>query len=342
MKASTLKDVADKLGISVSTVSRAVHNKEYVKEETRELVLQALKEYNYIPNEIARSLKAQSSMTIGVVIPDICEVFFGEIIKGIDSILAPCGYTIIVADTNESKTNEKKYLEMLYQKRIDALVLATVDLSGESVKQFLTSGIPVVFIDNIPKLSQIDTITIDNRLASNIAVKALSEAGHKQIATIIGSTEETTGHERMQGYEEGLELWGIPYYQELVRFGNYKEKDGFACMESLLNQRKEHPFTSVYVTSEMMTFGAIKAIRSHGLRIPEDISLIGFDIHDKAGLVSPSIATIRQPEMLIGKRSGEMLLRRLRAGKEEAEERLTAEKVLLQPSLTIGQSITEI
>lgn len=342
MKASTLKDVADKLGISVSTVSRAVHNKEYVKEETREMVLQALKEYNYIPNEIARSLKAQSSMTIGVVIPDICEVFFGEIIKGIDSVLASCGYTIIVADTNESKKNEKQYLEMLYQKRIDALVLATVDLSGKSVGQYLNSGIPVVFIDNIPKLTEIDTITIDNRLSSNMAVKALAEAGHRQIATIIGSIEETTGYERMQGYKEALEQIGVPYQKELVRFGNYKEKDGFGCMDSLLNLREEHPFTSVFVTSEMMTFGAIKAIRSHGLRIPEDISLIGFDIHDKAGLVSPSIATIRQPEMLIGKRSGEMLLKRLKRSKEESGEMFTAEKILLQPSLTIGQSIFNI
>lgn len=351
MKASTLKYVADKLGVSVSTVSRAVNNKEYVKEETRQRVIEALKEYNYVPNDIARSLKLQSSMTIGVVIPDICEVFFGEIIKGIDSVVAAEGYTIIVADTNESKKNEKKYLEMLYQKRIDALVLATVDLDGNSVKQYLHSSIPVVFIDNIPRLNSIDSITIDNRLASKMAVKALIEQGHTKIATIIGLIEETTGYERMQGYKEALEEASIPYEPELVKFGNYKEEDGFRCMNHLLNNFKEYDFTGLYVTSEMMTFGAIKAIHEHELNIPQDISLVGFDVHDKAGLVNPTIATIRQPETLIGKRTGELLLRRLKAMKEEQNEEnikneekreIVAEKILLQPSLMEGKSVRKL
>lgn len=342
-KSSTLKEIAEKLNVSVSTVSRAVNKKEYVKEETRERVLKALEEYHYVPNEVARSLKKQSTRTIGVVVPDICETFFGTIIKGIDQVVSPHGYSIIVADTNESRKNEEKYLELLYQKRIDALVLATVNLNGKKVLQYLNSKIPVVFIDNIPKLRiPIESVTIDNARASQIAVEYLLEHGHQRIATIMGSIEETTGYERVVGYKRTLTEHGITVDDHLIQYGNYKENEGYLCMRRLLENRPKASFTSVYVTSEMMTFGAIKAIRQYGLRIPNDISLIGFDVHDKAGLVHPSITSVRQPEAMIGTRTGELLLERLShidAGRMDDREN---ERFLLEPYLEEGQSVWSI
>ncbi|MBU3876638.1 LacI family transcriptional regulator [Faecalicatena sp. AGMB00832] len=338
MKSSTLKDIAKKLNLSVATVSRAVNNKEYVKEETRKRVLEALEEYNYVPNEVARSLKLQSTKTIAVILPDICEAFFGEIIKGIDQIVSPKGYTIIVADTNEKKENEEKYLALLQQKRIDALVFATVDLSGCNVKKYLPS-LPVIFIDNIPELEGIDSVTIDNVQASSMAIDYLLEQGHRRIATIIGSVKETTGFARREGYLKALEKQGIPVDEYLIQYGNYKENDGFRCMEKLIQNIKEHPFTSVYVTSEKMTFGAIKAIREYGLRVPDDISLVGFDVQDKAQLISPSITTVRQPENLIGSRVGELLLRRL---EEKDEEQRIPQQILLRPSIVVGQSVKKV
>lgn len=335
MKSSTLKDIAEKLNMSVATVSRAVNNKEYVKEETRQRVLEALEEYNYVPNEVARSLKLQSTKTIAVILPDICEAFFGEIIKGIDQIVSPKGYTIIVADTNENKENEEKYLALLQQKRIDALVFATVDLSGCNVKKYLPS-LPVIFIDNIPELEGVDSVTIDNVQASSMAVDYLVGQGHDRIAAIIGSVKETTGYARREGYLTALGRHGIPVDEHLIQYGNYKENDGFRCMEKLIQNIGEHPFTSVYVTSEKMTFGAIKALREYGLRVPEDISLVGFDVQDKAQLISPSITTIRQPENLIGSRVGELLLRRL---EEKEEEQRVPQQILLRPSIVVGQSV---
>lgn len=336
MESSTLKDIAAKLNLSVATVSRAVNNKEYVKKETRERVMKALEEYNYVPNEVARSLKLKSTKTIAVILPDICEAFFGEIIKGIDKIVAPQGYTIIVSDTNENPENEKKYLEILQQKRIDALVFATVDLSGGNVRKYLSS-FPVIFIDNIPEIPDIDSVTIDNVAASRMAVDYLIEAGHREIAVIIGSVKETTGYARREGYLDGLEKHDILVDEDLIQYGNYKEDDGFRCMERLIQNRDAHPFTAVYVTSEKMTFGAIKALREYGLRMPEDISLVGFDVQDKAQLISPSITTIRQPEKMIGSKVGELLLRRL-DGKSEH----VSEQILLKPSLVEGQSVKRV
>lgn len=338
METSTLKDIADKLNLSVSTVSRAVNNKAYVKEETRKRVLEALEEYNYVPNEIARSLKLQSTKTIAVIIPDICETFFGEIIKGIDAVVSPKGYSIIVADTNENSENEKNYLEMFRQKRIDALVYATVDLSGLHIKEYLPNLI-TVFIDNIPNLENIDTVTIDNALASKLAVEYLLEEGHHQIAAIIGSVKETTGYARREGYLQTLKENCLEVKEELIQYGNYKEDDGFSCMERLIQNREENPFTAVYVTSEKMTFGAIKAIREYGLRMPEDISLVGFDVQDKAQLINPSITSIRQPENMIGNKVGELLLKRLQEKKHQKRE---AEQILLRPSIVIGRSVRKL
>lgn len=338
METSTLKDIADKLNLSVSTVSRAVNNKAYVKEETRKRVLEALEEYNYVPNEVARSLKLQSTKTIAVIIPDICENIFGEIIKGIDTVVSPKGYSIIVADTNENSENEKNYLEMFRQKRIDALVYATVDLSGLHIKKYLPNLI-TVFIDNIPNLANIDTVTIDNTLASKMAVEYLIEEGHRQIAAIIGSVKETTGYARREGYLQTLKENFLEIKKELIQYGNYKEDDGFICMERLIQNREEYPFTAVYVTSEKMTFGAIKAIKEYGLRMPEDISLVGFDVQDKAQLINPSITSIRQPEKLIGNKVGELLLKRLQ---EKKYQKNNAEQILLRPSIVVGQSVRKL
>lgn len=338
MGTSTVKDIAEKLNLSVATVSRAINNKEYVKEETRQRVLQALKEYNYVPNEIARSLKLQSTKTVAVIVPDICEAFFGKIIKGIERTIAHREYSIIVADTDEKKENEKRYLDMLFQKRIDALVFATVDLSGDYVKNYFSSY-PIVFIDNIPELEDVDCVVIDNAKASRMAVEYLIERGHREIAVIIGSVKETTGYARREGYLDTLKHYGIPIDPDLIQYGNYKEDAGFRCMETLLKQRDEHPFTAVYVTCEMMTFGAIKAIHARGLRIPEDISLVGFDIQDRAKLISPSITTVRQPESVIGRKVGELLLKRL---DEKDSGKHASEKILLEPYMEEGESVKRI
>lgn len=339
-KPGTLKDVAKKLNISISTVSRVVNNKGYVKEATREMVLACLKDCNYIPNEIARSLKAQSSMTIGVIVPDICEVFLSRIIKGIDSIVGNAGYMLIVADSNESKRKERKYLDVLFQKRVDALVIASVDLKEPNIERYISHNIPVLFIDNLPEAQSFEPnfVMVDNRQASQMAVQHLISHGHKKIAIIVGEVAETTGGERLRGYLDVLQSSGIEVQPDLIEYGNYKTDDGYRCMEKLLRRRKEHWFSAVYVTSEMMTFGALRAIRESGLTVGRDISVIGFDVHDDLGMATPKIASIRQPEMEIGMQTGQLLLSLLDPQKNKVEQN----QVLLQACLQQGDSVFDI
>ncbi|MCI8695295.1 LacI family DNA-binding transcriptional regulator [uncultured Acetatifactor sp.] len=338
MKSTTISELAKELGLSVSTVSRALNGKSVVREDTRQLVLEAAEKYSYVPNEIARSLKKSSTKTMAVVLPDISETFFGTIVKEIDRVVAREGYMIILADTHESADNEKKYLDMLYTRRVDALVLATVDCSGNTVKRFMESGAPVVFIDNVPELPELDAITVDNRKASRVAVECLVSRGHRQIAVIAGSEKETTGVERLAGYEEAMEEWGIPVNAELVVRGDYKCESGYLQMKRLLAQREGNPFTAVYIVSEKMTYGAMKAIRESGLSVPEDISVVGFDIHEMGMEPRQKLTSVRQPEVEIGRKVGELLLRRLDDSGEKAD-RTERKRLFLEPFLEEGKTV---
>ncbi|MBE6689494.1 MAG: LacI family transcriptional regulator [Ruminococcaceae bacterium] len=333
---STLKHIAQELGISVSTVSRALNGKSVISDETRKKVLKAAEKYAYSPNEVARSLQNSSTHTIAVVLPDISETFFGTIVKEIEAVVEQSGYMIILADTHENAQNEKKYLDMLFQRRIDALVLATVDISGDTVKQFISNGTPVVFIDNIPSPDGTDAITIDNRAAGRIATEYLIKSGHRRIATIIGSQQETTGIQRLEGYREALTDGGLEYDPSLVEYGDYKFESGYQAMAKLIEHRQESPFSAVYVTSEKMTYGALRAIRDKGLNVPEDISVVGFDIHNLTDDRRRMITTVRQPENEIGKQVGELLLKRIEGTSVHQN------KVFLQPYIEKGDTVKKI
>jgi DNA-binding LacI/PurR family transcriptional regulator len=197
----------------------------------------------------------------------------------------------------------------------------------------------VIFIDNIPDIDHdIDCVIINNKKASILAVNHLIENNHRNIAIIVGSPDETTGYERLDGYRRAMEQHKIPVDEHLIQHGNYKEDSGYTCMKVLLENRTEHPFTGLYVGSEMMTYGAIKAIKEYGLRIPEDIALVGFDVHDKSGLITPGITSVRQPETYIGKTVADLVVNRLKEKKNNTILNQVYQHIVLEPSLEIRKS----
>lgn len=329
---SRLKDVAKKLNISVSTVSRVVNNKSYVKPEMREMVMKALDELNYSPNQIARSLKNKSTNTIGIIVPDISEDFFAYVIKGVDEVLSKSGYTIILCDTGESPEKEESYLNLLLEKQIDGIILATVDKSHKELDILFNKNMPVIFIDNLPNIkTNYDSVIIDNSKASYIAVEHLIKLGHRKIGVITGKLDETTGYERLLGYKKAFMDNGIDIDENLIKIGNFKEKSGYENMKALL--RAEKQITAVYAASSKMAYGAIKAIRDEGLRVPQDIAVVGFDVHDASGLISPGITTVLQPEESIGKVAAELMIKRVQNKGEKLNQ-----KIVLEPSLEIRES----
>lgn len=345
---ATLKDIADRLQISVSTVSRVVNNKSYVNPKTRELVNRTIQEMGYTPNQIARSLKVKATRTIGVVVPDISEALFANLIKGIDDVLSANGYSIILCDTRENAVKENQYLELLLEKQIDGVILATVSLDREqagtkeiaadrALDRYFDGQIPVIFIDNLPHLPHfVDAVIIDNAAASAMAVNYLADLGHTEIGMISGKISETTGSERLAGYKAALERRGIPVRESLIAYGDYKEESGYRGMRSLM-ERYPH-LTAVYAASSKMTYGAIQAIRDSGRSVPEDISVVGFDVYDPTGLLVPGITTILQPDGELGQTAAKLTIRRLQQEQMERARRT----VVLQPQLKLRGSCRSV
>lgn len=337
-----LKKIAEESGCSIATVSRVINGKGRISKATKEKVMKIAKEHNYVPNQVARSLKNSRTNTIGIIVPDIRDYFY-MFIKAVDAIFFETGYSILLADSNEDPEKEEAYIKLMYEKRVDGLILATVSDHHEGLDMFFKSSVPVIFIDNLPNVDPAyeDCVVLDNNRASAMAVECFIKEGHEKIAIISGNENETTGMERIWGYMKCMERHGLSVDPRLMKKGNFQEIGGYNCMKELLRDRDSVPFTAVYVSSYKMTCGALRAIRETGLRIPQDVALIGFDFIDNTGLISPKITTITQPIENIGKIVAKRLLARIKTG-EEAEygEQIKdiAQKIIVSPEIIEGES----
>jgi len=327
-----LKDIAEHLNISVSTVSRVLTNKNRVDEETRKKVLKALEDFQYQPNEVARSLKSKITKAIGIIIPDISNTYFSTIIKGVESVARQNGYYIILCNSDEDKKREEEYTSFLLQKQISGLVIATVSGGTGFYEKYKKAGIPVVFVDNLPKMdNNFNFVVIDNVKASYDLTNHLIKLGHEKIGIINGSLEESTAYERLKGWEKALLEHKIPIRKKWSGLGDFKQESGYKIMQGFLKQ-KEVP-TAVFVTNNLMTYGAMRAIKDAGLRIPEDIAVVCFDAIDFTGLVKPQITSVIQPAEDIGRISGEIIIRKIQDNKIKIFENVT-----LEPQLLIKES----
>lgn len=340
-----LKDIASELGLSISTISRVVNGKKHVSRKTVDKVKKALERNRYLPNQVARSLKVRATNTIGVIVPDIRD-YFSYVIKGADAIFSKFGYSIILADTNEDSGKEDLYVRLLYEKRVDGLILATVSSDNSALELPIRSSIPVVFIDNLPNLPHgVDAVLLNNFKASAMAVEHLAGLGHRKIAVICGDQSETTAKERLAGYLEALRANSIAPDPDLIEYGSFTVESGYASMLRLLDRMDRCGFSAVYATSYKMTCGAIRALKERNVTFPRDISLMGFDFTDENKLFSPSITSILQPVDNIGRLVAHRLLAKIRDlnnADETAGSSDIPQKILLDPILMTGESVGRI
>lgn len=315
-----LQEIANKLGLSVSTVSRVVNNKSTVKETTRKKVLDCLEEYGYSPNFLARSLKTNRTQTIGVIVPDVTESLFGNIIKGINDVLDAQGYSAVLCDSDESVEKEKKYLRYLRDIRVDGLIVAMVNPDESIIREYFGEKSPVVLVDNtFESAGDYSSVTIDNFKAGYFGTEYLIKKGHSKIGIIIGSTEQSTGGERLRGYLRAMEDYNLPVEEGFVQEGDYKENSGYEAMNKFLG--KDMNVTAVFATSSKMTFGAAKLMRERDIKY-KDISLLGFDVEDAMGVIHPKITSIIQPDRRIGSEAARILLDRLESPDIKREKRI--------------------
>jgi len=325
----TIKDIAREAGVSVTTVSRVLNNKADVSDKTREKVLKIIDRLNYNPNSIARGLVMNKTYTIGLIVPDISNAFFAEIAKAIEDELREYGYSVIFCNTDNDKDREKESIDLLRSKQVDGLIGAFSHDSKDEVLALGKAGFPIVQIDRLVDDSQIPSVIIDNILSGYEATEYLIKKGHRRIAHITGALDTNTGIRRAEGYRKALQEYGIEIDEELVMEGDFSQESGYLAMKEILERNKD--LTAVFAGNDMMALGAYRAIYAAGLKIPEDISIIGHDDFTLASLVSPALTTMQQPIYKIGKVAASLLIDIIK-GKKNKEGLIVVNTSLIERS----------
>ena len=295
--------------MSVTTVSRVLNNMPNVRPEVRNRVMEAVQALHYHPSRTARRLRAKRSSVLGLIIPDIQNPFFTSVVRGIEDVAHERDYSVVLCNTDENSEKERLYIEVMCAEDVAGVILATTSESDPCVNPLVECGIPFVAIDRDIACADVDTVLVSNAEAVFDAVSHLIELGHRRIGYISLPLSLTVGSERHTGYRQAFEQHGLPVAPELIRVGDAHQFSGHQCALELL--RLDPPITALFVANNLMTLGALDAIHECGTRVPEQLSLIGFDDMPLAAYLQPPLTTVAQPTYELGKKAAELLLERI-------------------------------
>lgn len=318
----TIRDIAKKANVSATTVSRVLNESGYVKEETKTAILNAIEELNYVPSAVARSLSKSETNTIGVVVPDLSNPFFSDIVRGINNKADETDFTILLCDTNEDvQDKEVRYLKMLKEQRIRGLIITPTSeentYSSDYLKLLRSLGVPIVLIDRDIKYSSFDGVFADDYNGSAEGFEVLIKEGHKRIGMLAGPTTSRPGRERLKAYRDSLAAHDMIVDETWIKHGDFKMQSGYDLTVELLNQ-DEKP-TAIFASNNLMGMGCVKAIYAMGLRIPEDISLIVFDSVEIFDIMDLPISVITRPTVKMGELAMEILYDRITSDSEDID-----------------------
>jgi len=329
----TLKEVAKKADVSITTVSRVINKSDKVNEETRVRVQQAMRSLGYQPNRVAQRLRATKGISklLGLIIPDIQNQFYSNIVRGIEDVSYGNDYAVILCNSDENPNKERFYLDVLRSESVDGVILPPIHQYGKMVEGMIESGIPLVCVDRKLARESVDTVVVNNRKGAHSAVSHLIDLGHKRIAIISSSPQFSSFQERQAGYEQALQDHDIEIDPALIHQGDPRSsKNAKKLVRSLLES--DSPPTALFITNNLMTLGALEAIHELELEIPQDISIIGFDDMPWATAISPPLTVVRQPGYEMGRRAAELFFQRISDPDREPVQ------VMMETSLVIRQS----
>lgn len=307
MKKITMKDIAEMANVSKTTVSMVLNNREKnISEETKNRVLEIANAYNYIPNSVARSLSTKKTNTIGIILPDITNPFFSEIARAIEDGAGSLGYNVIFCNTDNEEEKEKKYTQLLISKLVDGVILISGGEGYESIKILKDNNTPFVVVDrDVDIQGEHYGVYVLNGEGIRKGMEYLYNKGKKKIAFVKGPCELKTSQERFSGYKEYMDLKGF-YDETLVAQGDFTIEGGIKATEEILN--KNENVDAIFYSNDIMACGGIKYLIKNGIRIPEDIGIMGFDNITLASFFEPELTTLAQPIYLMGKESCKMLI----------------------------------
>lgn len=327
--AASIKDVAKKAGVSTATVSHVINATRFVSDETKNKVLKAMRELDYIPNSAARSLRSQKSKIIALLIPvlssDTSNFFFMMVAQGIQNVLKQHGYNLILSNTNENIEDEREEIKVLNSQLIDGLIIAPTAKDYSYISDVL-GNYPVIFIDRRPKGCKKDCVLADDFTGTYEAISLLIKKGHKRIGFISGELGITTSDERLQGYKKALNDYGLDFDDSLIRVGESKIESGYNLTLDLV---EKYNVSALLVANNVMTMGTMIFSREKHIKIPEELAVIGFDDYDWTKITIPPLTVIKQPAYEMGEKAAQILLRRIEHPKKSFKEyRLPTELVI--------------
>lgn len=329
----TIKDIAEELGVSTTTVSLIINNRPCrISEETRKNVWALVKKYNYTPNSNARALVTKKTHTIGLIVPDISNNFFSELANGVERAAQRLEYSVVFCSSDNSGKKDLKNTALLISKQIDGLIIAP-SLGNSDVQDIAEfnglverNNLPVVLADRTIPFCSYNCVQSNNRQGGYLATNYLLDLGHRRIGCITGPLEVDSARARHEGYTDALQMAGIPPDESLIVSGDYQIDSGAECTRLLLEQN----VTALFACNDMMALGAMREIRRQKLRLPRDISLIGFDGINVCDLLDPPLTTIYQPLYEVGKTAFQLIVELI----EKPSSKI--ENIMLAPKLKEG------
>jgi DNA-binding LacI/PurR family transcriptional regulator len=310
-KVVVLSEVAKKAGVSMATVSRVINNSPKVHPETRLKVQQVIKNLKYHPNRVAKRLRNKNAPgnLLGVLIPDIQNPFYVEVLRGIENIAYENKYALIVCNFSQDEKKEKLYLDILQSESIDGLIAAPANEHDQNVISVVKSGLPIVCVDRGLSDIDVDVILVENRNGAYSAVDYLAKAGYSRIAYISGIPQIPSSQQREQGYRDALVANNLPIDKKLIKYGDSGHQSGVKLCEELLNLST--PPDAIFTGNNLITLGALETIHKRGLKIPKEIAIIGFDDMYWSISLNPPLTAVKQPAYEIGRRAAEQLIQRI-------------------------------
>ncbi len=330
----TVQQLAEKLGISAMTVSRALNNRPHVDLKTRKRVLEAARRLGYSPDLIAKSLALRKTYTIGVVVPEITHSFFPEAIHGIEEVTYSQGYHLILAHSAESAERERDALQTLESKRVDGILISTAQNISDfsQYKQIVRKGTSLVFFDRCVWGIGVSCVSIDDEKSARQITRHLLEHRYKRLAHLAGSPKLAISKARLRGFRKAIKEFSLSVDEGLIVESGLHEPGGYAAMVKILSLPTKRWPRAVVAVNDPAAFGAMRALTEHGLRIPEDIAIVGFSDDIRAAIMTPPLTTVRQPAFEVGRKAAQRLFAHIR-GQEKS-----ATRTEIQAELVIRRS----
>jgi DNA-binding LacI/PurR family transcriptional regulator len=326
----TIYDVARLAGVSTATVSRALNGTGQIAPATRATIEAAVEQLGYRPNTIARSLVTKSTQTIALLLPDITNPFYAALVSGIQQTALAQGWTMLLCTTESDAEREELYLRVLRAKQVDGALVDGLVLPPDRIARFVEDGFPIVCLDRDIDSRSIPLVQVDNRLGGRIATRHLVDLGHARIAHVTGAGELGISDERLAGYRDALTEAGLPVDFQLVEEGRFTDDGGHDAARRLLERQPD--LTAIFAANDLSALGVMNAVAEAGRRVPDDVSVVGFDDLHLSAYTSPPLTTIRQPAVEIATLATEILIGLTRG---QQAERM---RHLLEPELVVRAS----